>query len=187
MAQSSDEYMMGLALDEARIALNEGVFPVGAVLCMENKVLGRSHKTMVSNHLNHAEMNLFHQVFKGNYSFSRNDGLTLYTTLESCIMCFGTMMHLPITRLVFAMPDAYGGCAHVRLVNSPPRHLSRTVEIVGGVRRQEASKLFAEFLATTTENFWITGGASHFQAAVRAELDDDVLQRRWCGPSSPPT
>ena len=38
MAQSSDEYMMGFALDEARIALNEGVFPVGAVLCMGNKL-----------------------------------------------------------------------------------------------------------------------------------------------------
>ncbi|AYG66526.1 MULTISPECIES: nucleoside deaminase [unclassified Rhizobium] len=177
MVQLSDEYMMGLALDEARIALSEGVFPVGAVLCMGNQVLGRSHKTMVSNHLNHAEMNLFHKVFKGDYTFSRNDDLTLYTTLEPCIMCFGTMMHLPITRLVFAMTDAYGGCAHVRLENSPPRHLSRAVEIVGGVRRQEASKLFAEFLDTTTEEFWLTGGASHFQAAVRAELDEDVLQR----------
>ncbi|MGG6897222.1 MULTISPECIES: nucleoside deaminase [Rhizobium] len=168
MVQSNDDDMMGLALAEAKTALEQGVFPVGAVLSAGSRILGRSHKTMVSNHLNHAEMNLFHQVFRGDYIFSRNDDITLYTTLEPCIMCFGTMLHLPITRLVFAMPDAYGGCAHVKLENSPPRHLSRAVEIVGGVRRQEASALFAAFLDTTTEEFWLTGGASHFQAAVRA-------------------
>jgi tRNA(adenine34) deaminase len=176
MTQSGDDFMMGLALAEARMALDEGVFPVGAVLAAGGEVLGRSHKTMLSNHLNHAEMNLFHQVFKGNYTFSRNDDLALYTTLEPCIMCFGTMMHLPISRLVFAMSDAYGGCAHMRLENAPPRHISRAVEIIGGVRRLDACKLFAEFLDTTTENFWLTGGASHFQVAVRAEIAADSVQ-----------
>lgn len=171
MVQLNDEYMMGFALAEAKVALDAGVFPVGAVLVTGNQILGRSHKTMVSNHLNHAEMNLFHQVFKGNYSFSRNDNLTLYTTLDPCIMCFGTMLHLPITRLVFAMEDAYGGCAHTRLENAPPRHLSRSVEVIGGVRRLDACKLFADFLNTTTEEFWRTGGASHFQTAVKKEIE----------------
>lgn len=174
MAQLNDEYMMGLALAEAKVALDAGVFPVGAVLATGNHVLGRSHKTTVSNHLNHAEMNLFHQVFRGNYTFSRNDGLTLYTTLDPCIMCFGTMLHLPITRLVFAMEDAYGGCGHTRLENPPPRHLSRAVEVIGGVRRSDACKLFADFLDTTTEEFWLTGGASHFQAAVKAEIETNI-------------
>lgn len=171
MVQLHDDYMMGLALAEAKVALGEGVFPVGAVLSAGSQVLGRSHKTMMSNHLNHAEMNLFHQVFKGNYAFSRDDNLTLYTTLEPCVMCFGTMLHLPITRLVFAMTDAYGGCAHTRLENPPPRHVSRSIEVVGGVRRSDACKLFADFLDTTTEEFWLTGGAPHFQAAVQAEIE----------------
>lgn len=87
--QPDDDHMMGLALAEAKVALGQGIFPVGAVLASGTQILGRSHKTMVSNHLNHAEMNLFHQVFTGDYTFSRNDGLTLYTTLEPCIMCFG--------------------------------------------------------------------------------------------------
>ncbi|GAC1040869.1 nucleoside deaminase [Rhizobium sp. No.120] len=170
MAELSDVDVMGLALEEAEAALEKGVFPVGAVLVAGSRILGRAHKTMISNHLNHAEMNLFHQVFTGDYTLSRSDKLTLYTTLEPCIMCFGTMLHLPISRLVFAMSDAYGGCAHTKLENSPPRHISRAVEVVGGVRRQEACELFAKFLETTTEEFWLTGGASHFQAAVRADL-----------------
>lgn len=176
MVELADEYMMGLALGEARIALDKGIFPVGAVLSAGNEILGRSHKTMLSNHLSHAEMNLFHQVFKGDYTFSRADDLTLYTTLEPCLMCFGTMLHLPITRLVFAMDDTYGGCAHTRLENAPPRHLSRSIEIVGGVRRLEACKLFADFLATTREEFWLTGGASHFRATVEAEITTHAMQ-----------
>ncbi|ENN89305.1 CMP/dCMP deaminase zinc-binding protein [Rhizobium freirei PRF 81] len=170
MVQLNDECMMELALAEARIALERGVFPVGAVLSAGSQILGRSYKTMISNHLNHAEMNLFHQVFEGDYAFSRADNLTLYTTLEPCIMCFGTMLHLPITRLVFAMEDTYGGCAHVRLENAPPRHLSRSIEIVGGVGRLDACKLFADFLDATADEFWLTGGAPHFQATVKAEI-----------------
>lgn len=58
--QPNDDHMMGLALAEAKVALGQGIFPVGAVLASGTQILGRSHKTMVSNHLNHAEMNLFH-------------------------------------------------------------------------------------------------------------------------------
>ncbi|WP_245261598.1 nucleoside deaminase [Ancylobacter sp. FA202] len=161
--------MMAEALAEAAGALEAGVFPVGAVLAQGTQVLGRARKTMASNHLNHAEMNLFHQVFIGDYRFARADGLTLYTTLEPCVMCFGTLLHLPITRLVFAMEDAYGGCASVILTGAPPRHQHRPVEIAAGVRRSEARALFAAFLDTTSESFWREGGASPFQATVRGE------------------
>mgnify|MGYP001811195417 CR=1 FL=1 len=161
--------MMGEALAQAAFALEEGVFPVGAVLAMGTQILGRARKTMASNHLSHAEMNLFHQVFMGDYRLSRADGLTLYTTLEPCVMCFGTLLHLPITRLVFAMEDPYGGCASVILTGGPPRHQHRPVEIAGGVRRREARAQFATFLDTTSEPFWREGGASPFQAAVRGE------------------
>ncbi|OLP58045.1 CMP deaminase [Xaviernesmea oryzae] len=163
-----DAALMGEALAQASLALEAGIFPVGAVLATgEGQVIGRAHKTMASNHLDHAEMNLFRSVFVSPYSHQRGDGLTLYTTLEPCIMCFGTLLHLPISRLVYAMPDAYGGCAAVRLAPSPPRHAEREVDITGGVRLEEARTLFRQFLDTTEEGFWRKGGAPHFQAAVR--------------------
>ena len=166
----NDEHMMDHALAEARIALAKGVFPVGAILAAGKRIIGRAHKTMASNHLNHAEMNLYHKVFIGNYSYSWADNLTLYTTLEPCIMCFGTTLHLPVTRVVFAMADDYGGCGTTRLEPVPPRHHGREVTIEGGVRRRDACRLFEEFLDSTTEPFWRQGGAHRFQAAVRAEL-----------------
>ncbi|WP_307148127.1 deaminase [Rhizobium tibeticum] len=149
----------------------QGVFPVGAVLAAGTRIVGRAHKTMASNHLSHAEMNLYHKVFVGDYNYARAENLTLYTTLEPCVMCFGTTLHLPVTRVVFAMTDDYGGCGATRLEPAPPRHLSRQVAVEGGVRRLDACRLFKEFLDNTTEAFWRQGGAQHFQAAVYAELN----------------
>jgi tRNA(adenine34) deaminase len=170
MPLSDDEHLMDHALAEARIALDKGVFPVGAILASGSRIIGRAHKTMASNHLSHAEMNLYHKVFVGDYSYTRTENLTLYTTLEPCIMCLGTTLHLPVTRVVFSMADDYGGCGATRLEPAPPRHLSRQLRIEGGIRRLDACRLFNEFLDSTTEPFWRNGGAHHFQAAVRAEL-----------------
>ncbi|OLP54560.1 CMP deaminase [Rhizobium rhizosphaerae] len=168
--RTDDHALMGAALEQAALALAAGIFPVGAVLAApDGRVLGRAHKTMASNHLDHAEINLFRSVFVSPYDHQRSDGLTLYTTLEPCIMCFGTLLHLPIARLVYAMPDAYGGCASSRMVPSPPRHAAHTVEIIAGIRQDEAQALFRQFLDTTDERYWTSGGAAHFQAAVRGD------------------
>jgi tRNA(adenine34) deaminase len=163
----TDEAMMGMALEEAQLALDEGHLPVGAVIALEGTVLGRGRKSMESNHLDHAEMAVFRRVFSGDYQLSRSDPITLYTTLEPCIMCWGTLRHLPIRRLVYAMPDAYGGCASAKLEPDPPRHSSRPLEVVAGLRQEEARVLFETFLNTTQEIFWVEGGASEFVDQVR--------------------
>ena len=170
----TDETMMGLALDEARVALRAGHLPVGAVIARGEEVLGRARKTMGSNHLDHAEMNVFRSVFIGSYSYSRSEPITLYTTLEPCIMCWGTLLHLPIQRLVYAMPDAYGGCASIEIDHQPPRHHGRPREVRAGVRKEEARLLLLEFLDTTEEPFWVNGGAPEFVAQVRAVSAGDT-------------
>ncbi|GLK55619.1 tRNA(adenine34) deaminase [Methylopila capsulata] len=163
-----DHEMMGYALEEARQALAKAHFPVGAVLTIGERVVATGHKAMGSNHLDHAEMVVFRAVFQGDYDYSRQDSLGLYTTLEPCIMCWGALRHLPITRLVYAMEDAYGGCAEVPDDVLPPRHRGRPVAIRRGVRRGEARALFSQFLDSTQEPFWLTGGAPEFAAAVRS-------------------
>ncbi|KAA0116262.1 nucleoside deaminase [Methylobacterium sp. P1-11] len=168
MDEALDRLMMGHALGEAQRALAKAYFPVGAVLAAGQQVIATGHKAMGSNHLDHAEMVVFHSAFQGNYSFSRQDGLCLYTTLEPCIMCWGTLRHLPVTRLVYAMEDAYRGCAQISDAALPPRHQSRPLLVSRGIRREEARELFRRFLDTTHEQFWVNGGAAEFAEAVRA-------------------
>lgn len=109
MNDNLDDMLMGHALDEARQALAKSHFPVGALLAAGERIVTTGQKAMGSNHLDHAEMIVFRKVFRGDYSFSRSDNLCLYTTLEPCIMCWGAVRHLPITRLVYAMDNPYGG------------------------------------------------------------------------------
>jgi tRNA(adenine34) deaminase len=163
-----DIRMMGVALSEAENALAKGFLPVGAVLASGDVLIARASKSEDSNYLSHAEMNVFHAAFGGRPDLGGS--LTLYTTLEPCVMCFGTLWHLPIRRLVYAMEDAYGGFAHTAFNNLPPRHQSRELEIVGGVRRKEARRLLRHFFEATSEPYWIKGGAPHLQAAV---MNDD--------------
>lgn len=164
-----DHLMMGHAPEEAQWALAKLHFPVGAVLAAGQQIIASGHKAMGSNHLDHAEMVVFRAALQGDYSFSRQDDLCLYTTLEPCIMCWGTLRHLPITRLVYAMKDAYGGCAHVCDAALPSRHRSRPLLVNRGVRREEARELFRQFLDRTHEPFWVTGGAAKFVEAIRAK------------------
>jgi tRNA(adenine34) deaminase len=173
MNDDLDDMLMGHALDEARQALAKSHFPVGALLAAGERIVATGQKAMGSNHLDHAEMIVFRKVFQGDYSFSRSDNLCLYTTLEPCIMCWGAVRHLPITRLVYAMDDPYGGCAHVSDAALPPRHQDRPLFVRQGVRREEARELFRQFLDLTQEPFWIMGGAPEFAQAVRSNPNDN--------------
>ncbi len=55
--------MMDEALHEARPALADGIFPVGAILTFGATIIGRGRKSMGSNHLDHAEMIAIRHVF----------------------------------------------------------------------------------------------------------------------------
>ncbi|MBB5726097.1 tRNA(Arg) A34 adenosine deaminase TadA [Sphingomonas endophytica] len=54
---------MDEALHEARPALADGIFPVGAILTFSATIIGRGRKSMGSNHLDHAEMIAIRHVF----------------------------------------------------------------------------------------------------------------------------
>lgn len=164
-----DDAFMKAALVEARKALETGFFPVGAVAVQGGRVLARAHKTMGSNLLDHAETNLMWDLFGQDDGVENAQDITVYTTLEPCVMCYGMMRHCKIGRIVYAMEDPYGGAAHTPDEVLPMRHRTgnRGVLVEGGVLREDARKFFAEFLATTQEPFWVQGGAAIFQEAVK--------------------
>ncbi|MEH3147278.1 MAG: nucleoside deaminase [Methylobacterium frigidaeris] len=164
----ADTVLMRLALEEAEAALALGIMPVGAVLAHRGTAIGRAHKTMTSNHLDHAEMNLMRATFQGDHGLPRPE-LTLYTTLEPCLMCYATMRHLSIGRLVYALEDPYGGAAHLDDAALPERHRSRPLAVTGGVLREEVRQLLRRFLSITDEPFWRAGGAWALQNAILNE------------------
>jgi tRNA(adenine34) deaminase len=143
----SDSYYMGLALEAAREGLAAGEVPVGAVLVDEaGEVLARAYNQPIGLHdpTAHAEVLALREGarLRGNY---RLLGVSLYVTMEPCIMCLGAMIQARLRRLVFGAPDPKGG-ACVSLYRLPEdARLNHRLEVTGWVREAECRDLLQEF------------------------------------------
>jgi tRNA(adenine34) deaminase len=143
----NDCHYMGEALAAARAGLAAGEVPVGAVVVGEGgRVLARACNQPISRHdpTAHAEVLALRQaaLVAGNY---RLPGVSLYVTMEPCIMCVGALIQARVRRLVFGAPDPKGG-ACVSLYNLPEDgRLNHRIEIVSGVREEECRELLQEF------------------------------------------
>lgn len=97
---------MRRALELARRAQDEGEVPVGALVVLQDEVLGEGwNRPIAANDPTaHAEINALRSAAKrqGNY---RLTGATLYVTLEPCEMCMGAMFHARVARLVYGATD----------------------------------------------------------------------------------
>ena len=142
-----DGYYLGLALEAAREGLAAGEVPVGAVLVDEvGLVLARAFNQPIglNDPTAHAEILVLREGarLRGNY---RLPGLSLYVTIEPCIMCLGAMLAARVRRLVFGAPDPKGG-ACVSLYRLPEdARLNHRLEVTGGIREVECRALVQEF------------------------------------------
>jgi tRNA(adenine34) deaminase len=137
---------MDLALELADQAAREDEVPVGAVVVLDGRVIGRGSNRSITDRdpTAHAEIRAMREASRrsGNY---RLTGATLYVTLEPCPMCAGAMVHARLARLVFGCADSRGGGA-VSLYRIPtdPR-LNHQIQVVEGVRRGECSRRLQAF------------------------------------------
>lgn len=86
--------------------------PVGAVIALEGKIIaeGKNASWQPEQRLHkHAEMEALRDIPKDLIEKARE--MTLYTTLEPCLMCFGAIMLYGIGRLVFGSADDFGGAS----------------------------------------------------------------------------
>ena len=147
MPQSEqDIYWIRYAMQLAERAEQAGEVAVGAVLVLNNQLLGEGWNLSISRHdpCAHAEIMAIRQAGEriGNY---RLLGATLYVTLEPCVMCAGAMIHSRIARVVYGASDLKTGAAgSVFDVLSDPRH-NHVVEITGGVESEACSQQLSDF------------------------------------------
>lgn len=146
MFTQTDEIMMRFALEEARIAFQEGEIPVGAVIARGDCLLARAHNTRENQKdpLGHAEMNAI-RLAAESIGRWRLNGLTLYVTLEPCPMCAGAIAMSGISRLVFGAYDEQYGCAGslYRIPEDPA--FPTYCPSYGGLFREECAELIKTF------------------------------------------
>jgi tRNA(adenine34) deaminase len=145
---------MQVALDLARRAGRNGEVPVGAVVVVDGKVVGRGHNAPIAetDPTAHAEILALRQAARegGNYRLA---GGTLYCTVEPCLMCLGAAMHARVDRLVFGAPDSkVGGTEMIELLRERGAEFNHRFEIRGGVLADEAAALLHEFFRARRDN-----------------------------------
>lgn len=101
-----DNYFMQQALKEARKAFDDDEVPVGAVVVMNEQVIGRGYNQVerLNDCTAHAEMIALTAAFNSLGSKYLMEA-TLYVTLEPCLMCAGALYWSKIGRIVYAARD----------------------------------------------------------------------------------
>ena len=143
---ADDAGWMDLALEQARLALEHGDVPVGAVVVAGGRVIGRgrNEREHRQDPTAHAEVQALRDAAAALGSWRVLDS-TLYVTLEPCAMCAGAIVLARVPRVVFGCTDPKAGAAGSVLdVLADPR-LNHRPEVTGGVREHEAAGLLREF------------------------------------------
>ena len=152
MSLHSDEYWMAKAVELALQAREMDEVPVGALLVLENEVVGRGFNQPISSDdpTAHAEIIALRDAATrlGNY---RLPGLTLYVTLEPCMMCAGAMIHSRIDRLVYGASDPKTGVIDSHMGVFDQAVVNHRISVTGGVMAQECGDLLTAFFRSKRE------------------------------------
>jgi creatinine deaminase len=108
-----DLEFLNAAISEARDGLSEGGIPIGSVLVIDDKIVGRGHNRRIQqgSPILHAEMDCLENA--GRLTPEDYERATLYSTLSPCDMCSGASLLYKIPRIVvgenanFKGPEQY--------------------------------------------------------------------------------
>jgi tRNA(adenine34) deaminase len=145
---ASDETWMRRALALAHRAREEGEVPVGALVVLDERVVGEGWNRPISasDATSHAETEAIRAACREMRNY-RLAGATLYVTLEPCAMCIGAIFHARIARVVFGAPDPKTGAAgSVTNLFAEPK-LNHHAVVEGGLLAQESAELLRTFFA----------------------------------------
>ena len=143
---ATDEHWMRCALELARQAEEEGEVPVGALVILDNQIIGEGWNQPIGLHdpSAHAEIAALRDAARRRSNY-RLPGATLYVTLEPCVMCVGAITHARIARVVYGATDPKSGAAGGMFSLLGSEQFNHRVEITGGVLADECGNLLRNF------------------------------------------
>ena len=137
---------MHSALDEAQRALAAGEVPIGAVVVVDGRIVGRGFNQPISavDPTAHAELLALREAARqaGNY---RLTDATVYVTVEPCLMCVGALVHARVREVVYGATEPKTGAlvSAVRGLELPG--LNHRFSVTGGVLEDECRQLIQQF------------------------------------------
>lgn len=131
---------------EARRAEDEGEVPVGAVLLLNEKIVGRGHNRSIQLHdpTAHAEVVTLRQAAHQMMNY-RLPGAILIATIEPCVMCMGALIHARVDEVIYGAADPKAGAIQscFQLADSP--RLNHKMQVTSGVLEDECRSILKTF------------------------------------------
>ena len=134
------------ALRLAEKAKKKGEVPIGAVVVLNDKIIGTGFnlRTKLQLATAHAELRAIEKACKKMHSW-RLPGAELYVTLEPCPMCMGAILNARIDKVYFGAYEQKGRSLTDEL--SKANLLNHTVEVTGGVLEEECKQILSSFFS----------------------------------------
>jgi tRNA(adenine34) deaminase len=171
-------HFLQLALDEARVAAQEGEVPVGAVVVRQGQVIATGRNAPIGAHdpTAHAEIVALRAAAAalGNY---RLEDCELYVTLEPCAMCAGAMLHARLKRVVYGAPDAKTGAAGSVVNLFANTALNHRTEVIDAAQLGAACASIAGASGQLLQDFFaLKRKELRMQKSTNHPLRDDALR-----------
>lgn len=143
------EAWMQEALSEARKAEAEGEVPVGAVVLLNEKIVGRGHNRSIQlcDPSAHAEIVALRQAAR-NISNYRIPGSILIVNVEPCIMCVGAMIQARVEELIYGAPDPKTGAIQSRFQLADGSRFNHKIQVRPGVLEDECGSILKAFFSS---------------------------------------
>ena len=154
---ASDSVFMSAALGLAQTALVNGEFPVGCVIADGKIMVAQGHRTGTAagsaNEIDHAEINALRRLYDEMPDIDRST-LTIYCTMEPCLMCFSAILLSGIVRIVYAYEDVMGGGTGCDRSSLPTLYRNAQLTVIPSVMRTDSLLLFKQFFADPANTYW---------------------------------
>lgn len=104
-----NNFFLRHAIEEAKISLSEGGIPIGSILVIDNKIVGKGHNRRIQkgSPILHAEMDCLENA--GRLKPEDYERATLYTTLSPCDMCSGAILLYKIPKVIIGENSTFLG------------------------------------------------------------------------------
>ncbi len=149
MLSKEDNQFMAAAIAEARLAEAEGEVPVGAVAVTEGRIVGSGHNRPIGgvDPTAHAEILALKAAALALNTY-RLGAVTIYVTLEPCVMCVGAMLNARVKRVVYGARDEKAGALGSVYDIGRDGRLNHRFEVTSGVMESQSAMMMQMFFRT---------------------------------------
>jgi tRNA(adenine34) deaminase len=149
MDSATAELWMREALSEAQKADAEGEVPIGAVVLLNETVIGRGHNSPIQLHdpTAHAEILALRQAAHNAANY-RLPGSVLIVTIEPCILCVGAMIQARVEEVIYGAADPKAGAVRSCFQLADGNQLNHKIRVTSGILEEECGAILKAFFSS---------------------------------------